>query len=814
MNIWLGEIWRAWRACLRRPGFFVLAVGVLALGIGATSTVFTLVDGVLFKPLPYANPHRLVALGKLEQGDVQNTSPQQRQLLADLPGIVSIGIFNDKPAVNVSGNGEPLPVRALQMDRGLLTTLGVKLVYGRNFSTQEDQPHGPPAVMLYHRFWLRRFGGNPAAVGQTLQVEGVAHTIVGILPAGFDLDHASIALPTAFSAHTRDDGTNYVTVARLARDATVEGVGNEAQTRLHAFYVDGGAKPTDYWYRAHFGAQDFGAEEHQGQYSTSLMWMASASLLLLIAVVNLTNLMMLRTMARDHDASIRGALGASPWRIALPALSEGLLIGIGGILIGQFLAGLGLFAVRTWMPSDWMSSDWLRPGALNMRGFTWLLAVAIGLFSALLAALLGLWRGRSALSMDSLREGGRSGLTRRSSLIGRVLVITQVALAGLLLCAAGVFLHTMFDNARTDLGFDPRGVLTFELSPVKATYPDATSVQALSHQLVERLRRIPGVTSATVTTNLPASDWRGQFNMPMHLPGGEVFAEQFHGIGPDYFTVFGIHLRQGRVFAPTDVHGGEPVAVVNQKFADVHFGGHAMGQAIQQFDGASLVAFRIVGVVANTWQFGPEDPDSVTPILFVPMAQMPEDDLRAFRSFEPLRFALKVRGKPDSYGTAVKAAVADIAPDQPIDRIVSMAYVVHDITTDTEFNLMLVGLFGGLALLLACVGICAVMAVVVTAREREFGVRAALGAAPRSLLLLVLRAGMWQIVLGLLAGVLLGFASAGVLRAVVVGLGRSVLDPAAIAAAVVILAIAGLAACLIPALRAGRVHPMSALRGE
>jgi predicted permease len=729
--------------------------------------------------------------------------------------VASLGIFNWKPAVNIAGGGEPLPVTALQMDRGLLSTLGVRLAYGRNFTEQEDRPHGPPAVILYHGFWLRRFGGNPAVVGQTLQVEGVAHTIVGVLPAGFDLGRAAIALPTAFPAHTTDDGTNYVAVARLAPGATPQAVGTEVQARLHAFYADQGLKPADYWYAARFGAQDFGAEEHQAQRSTSLMWLACAALLLLIALVNLTNLMLLRTLGRGHDASIRGALGAPPWRIALPALAEGVLVGIGGVLAGQGLAALGLLAVRTGMPADWMADDWLRPGALELGRDAWLVAIGVGLFGAVLATLLGLWRSRAALSMDSLREGGRSGLSRRSGLLGRALVVAQVALAALLLCTAGVFLHTLLDNARIDLGFDARGVLTFELSPVKAAYPDVASVEALSQRLVERLRRIPGAARATVTTNLPAGTFSGQFNMGgLHLPGGDEFNEQLRGVDPDYFGVFGIRLLRGRGFERTDVHGGEPVAVVNQKFADIHYGGHALGQTIQQFEGAGMASFRIVGVAANTWQFGPEDPESVRPILFLPLAQMPEDDLRVFRSFYPLRFALKVQGDPDGYRAAVRQAVAEIAPDQPIDHVYSMAYVVHDTTTDTEFNLMLVGLFGALALLLAGVGMYAVMAVVVAAREREFGVRAALGAAPRGLLLLVLRAGLWQIALGLLAGVLLGLAGSSVLRAVVAQLGRSVIDPAAIAAAVLVLALAGLLACLLPALRAGRAAPMRALKGE
>lgn len=821
VKVWLAEILRTWRASLRRPGFLLLAAGVLALGVGSASAVFTMIDGVLLRPLPYAEPHRLVALGQMQRGDVGAISPQQYQQLAGLPGVGSLGVFkNGLTATNIAGYGEPVQVPALEIDRGLLTVLRVQPALGRNFIEQEDQPRGPPAVILYHGFWLRRFGGDPAVIGRTLQVEGVAHTIVGVLPAGFDLGQASIALPAALPEHSRDDGTNYIAVARLASGATAQALGAQVDTRLRAFYAAPGnsAYGGNFWRLRHFGAQDFGAQEHQGQRATSLMWLACAAMLLLIAMVNLTNLMMLRAIGRSHDASVRGALGAPAWRVALPSMAEGLLVGVAGMLFGQALAALGLWTLRTWMPTDWMAVEWTRAGGLSLGWPAWGLAIAVGLFGALVATLLGLWRGRAALSMDSLREGGRSGLGRRGGLLGKVLVVAQVALASLLLCSAGVFLHSLLATSRVDLGFDARGVLTFELAPVKATYPDAASVQTVSQRLVERLRQIPGVSLATVGTNLPTGE---QFNMGgLHLPGGEEFNEQFRGVDPDYFATFGVRVVQGRPFARGDIRGGEAVAVVNRKFADTYYGGHALGQTIQQSalerprTSTNIVSARIVGVVADTYQFGPEDPDSVMPILYLPLAQVPEDDLSIFRSFEPLRFALKVRGEPDSYREAVRQAVAEVAPDQPIDHVFSMAYIVRDTTTDTQFNLMLVGLLGGLALLLAGVGMYAVMAVAVAAREREFGVRAALGAAPRGLLLLVLRGGLMQIALGLAVGMALGAAGSGVLRGVVVQLGRSAFDPWSILATCAVLAVAGVLACMAPALRAGRAAPMRALRGE
>jgi Acidobacterial duplicated orphan permease len=814
MNIWLAEIWRAWRASLRRPGFLLLAAGVLALGVGATSAVFTMIDTVLLKPLPYPQPQRLMALGPQQGGAVQAVSPQQYQRLAGLEGVRSLGIYQDALPVNIAGDGLPVQVPALHMDHSLLPVLGVKLALGRNFSVEEDRPHGPPVIIISQGFWRRRFGARPDVIGRSLRVEGVAHTIVGVLPGSFDLGDGDVVLPTAFPANTSDDGTNYTAVARLDDGVDAASLAPRIDARLHAMYVDAGEH--DYWIRQHFGAQDLRDYRNADIRSTLMMQMACALFLLLIALVNLVNLMLLRTLSRSHEVSVRAALGASLWRLTLPSMAEGLLVGMSGALLGQVLAAAGLFALRYAMPVDWMPFAWDQGGALHLGFRAWVLALAIGIFGALLAAALGLWRGRHATAIDELREGGRSGLGIRSGRLGRALVVAQMALATTLLCAAGLFLHSLYDASKVDLGFRPEGLLTFELAPVKATYPDTLAVQNLSRQLVDRLRRLPGVTDAAATTNLPAGDVMGQFNLGgLHVQGGEEFNTQFHGVDANFFSLFGIRMRQGRAFASSDVRGGEQVAIVNRTLAYHYYGGHALGQVIQRGHGKDMLTARIVGVVADTYQFGPLDPRSIRPILYLPLAQMPDDAMRVFRSFEPLRFVLKVHGTPDDYRKGVLQAVADVAPDQPITHLRTMRDVIfNDTLSPTYFNLWLVGLFAVLALLLAAVGMYAVMAVAVAAREREFGVRSALGAPPKRLVALVLRGGLMQVGLGLLGGVALGLASSSVLRAVIEEIGRSAFDPWSIAAVCLVLGMAGVVACLAPALRAGRVHPMRALRGE
>jgi putative ABC transport system permease protein len=351
---------------------------------------------------------------------------------------------------------------------------------------------------------------------------------------------------------------------------------------------------------------------------------------------------------------------------------------------------------------------------------------------------------------------------------------------------------------------------------VQANYPDAASVENLSQRLVQRLRAIPGVTDAAVTTNLPTSSGMfGEFNNSMRTPDGKEFSAQYHAVSPGFFKLFSIVLREGRDFTRNDVRGGEPVAIVSQDLADAYYGGHALGKMIElEGRGNAVWPARIVGVVGETWQFGPLQPKR--PVMYAPLVQMPDALLALFRHYEPLRFALRGHGDPAGWRAGVREAMAEVAPEQPIASLRTMQSVVRNTTQNARLSLWLIGVFAALALLLAAAGLYAVMAVAVAAREREFGVRMALGAAPSRLLRLVLRGGLAQIVAGLAIGVGVALGLSHVLSMLLMNLlGRSdAFDPVAVLGVCAVLAAAGLAACLLPALRAARVAPMRALKGE
>jgi putative ABC transport system permease protein len=820
MSIWLAEIWRAWRASLRRPGFLLLAAGVLALGVGASAAVFALLDATLLRSLPFPQASRIAVLGRLYDGDLGPISPHEYQFLKRMDGVTALGLIRPGSVANIAPSGEPRQVPVTYMDRGLLAALDVRPVLGRNFSQTEDRPNGPAAVMLSYGLWQRSYGADKNIVGRTMQVEGRPTTIVGVLPQAFDAvsDPGGIALPQALAPASRDFNRNgHMAIARLAAGVSMASVGAQADARERAMYREmsmGGN-----WKQPWFGAATLKATLHRGERPMLMLFVAGAALVMLIALVNLTNLMLLRTLSRSHDAAVRSALGAPLLRLLLPAVAEGLLVGMLGAALGMLLALLGLHLLQPFIPTQW-PNQWLHGGQIDIGARLWVMAFSVGLFGALLTAALGLWRSRGSGGVDELREGGRSGLGARSGRLGRVLVVIQVALAVTLLCSAGAIAHGLFAAARVQLGFDSDHVTTFELVPVKAHYPDAESVRILAQRMTQRLRAIPGVAEAAVTTNLPASDsLYGQFNNGMKTPDGKQFEAQLHGVGTDFFRVFSIALKQGRVFDSTDIHGSEPVAVVSRDLADRYYEGDAIGKTVlvEVSHGPDLPV-RIVGVVAETYQRGPLQP--MQPMVYLPLAQMPPATMDIFLGLEPLRFALRGHGNPADWRAGVEQAMAEVAPGQPIAHLSSMHSIVEQTTANERLSMLMVGLFASLSLSLAAAGMYAVMAVAVAAREREFGVRTALGASPSCMTRLVLRGGMVQILIGLILGVGMALGASRLIASLPMAVAMSAIgrigtfDPLALLGVCGVLALSGLLACLLPALRAGRVQPMSVLRGD
>lgn len=810
VGVLLGEVRQSWRGLLRRPGYLVLTVMTLALGVATITTVFSLLDQALLKPLPYPHPDRLVTLGIEVEKNQNIAAPRYYAPLQRMQSVESAGMLMGWTTnTNIAFGDRAEVALALRADRGFVQTLGLPMAAGRNFDAEENRPNGPNAVILSYDFWRTRFDSDPAAVGRSLQVEGRAVQIVGVLPKAFQWpDRFDLLMSLQPDLADTDLSTNQIVVARIKPSATIVGAAAEAKTVLTTMLaVDAGAtdRQRQYLQRNPPTALPLATSVFASRTGDTLwLFLGAAVCVLLIAAINLASLMLLRALARSHDSAVRTALGAPTTRLSLPALAEGALVGVLGSALGLLLAWVGLHLLGGMVPLHW-----LRGEAVSLGGASLVFAFAAGVTTALLAAVLGMARGRRSDWVRELVGGGRAGWSRQAGRLGRVLVIAQVAVAVVLLVGAALFTRSLQKLESVPMGFQSQAVTTFTLAPVKERYVEANDAIEQTRRILERLQRLPGVERAGASTNLPTGS---QLNYSMILPDEREINGQYRLNSPGFLEAFDIPLLTGRGFNDRDVAGSEPVCLVSAAFAHDYLGGEPLDKIVTlPMDDGPNIGMRVVGVVGDVRQFGPGEP--APPILYAPLAQIPPPIWALLREFGPLSYAVSLRA--DALGAderGLRQAIQEVAPQQPISNLQSMEVIVASTTSQQRLNLLLVGLFAGLALLLASVGLYAVMAVAVAARHHEFGVRAALGASQSRLLRQVLREAGWQIGLGLAIGLAVAMALSRLLQSFLFGV--SVADPLAILAVLLMLTLAGLLASLLPALRAARVQPMEALRVE
>lgn len=810
LDILLAEIGQAWRSLIRRPSYLALAGTTLALGIATTSVTFSLLDQAILQPLAFPQSDQLVTLG-LELGDGNNIgAPAFYQHLQDNSVFSSMGIVSAYVRnANISNEDAAVVASSLSADSGYLRTLGIRMSAGRNFNTEEDMPNGPSAVILSHAFWMSRFGGNANVTRQMIRLEGKSVPIVGVLPEDFAWPvRFDLLVPMQLRPGNTSIATNEHIVARLPSDSDITAINGQINTRMHALITDLRSTMNEEHYD-YLSRQTYAADPLINIYTgisglAPWLFFGAALCVLLIAAINLTNLMIVRAITRSHGMAVRAALGAPTLRLALPSLAEGLLVGIVGSLIGIFLAWSGLRLLGGLVPPEW-----LRGRDVQFTGMTWVFAFAVSAGVALLAASLSVWRGQYDKAVQELVVGGRTGWSRGASVLGRVLVIAQTAIAVVLLVGAALFTRSVFELASIPMGFDSQSVMTFSLSPIRDIYSDVRSVEQQGQRIIDRLRQIPGIQAVSASTNLPTGS---QFNLTFTLPDDRATSVQYRQVTADFLRVFNIPVVAGRELRAEDIAGSEPVCAVSVSFAESYLDKEPLGKILKIAVGPKQghLAMRVVGVVGDVRQYGPDQPPP--PIVYLPFAQVPDNIWSVVRGFMPLNYAVSVRGEPGSFEAQIRAAIREVEPMQPIANVQPMQAVVASTTSSQKLNLLVVGVFAGLALLLACVGLYAVMSVAVMARQHEFGVRAALGAPPRRLLQLVLKESLAQIVIGLLIGLLIALAMSRLIQRFLFGVSPA--DPVAIAAVLVVLLLAGIAASLPPALRASRVHPMRALGTE
>jgi putative ABC transport system permease protein len=778
-------------------------VATLALGIGANTAIFSLVHTVLLRPLPYHDAARLVMVWERRPQIDDGDFPVRPANFFDWK--VRAKSFDDvawsRDAMhNVTGDGEPESVIGYRFSANMFDVLGVQPAIGRAFRPDEDTPGGPRVAVLSHGFWLRRYAGNAGVLGRAITLDGQPHTIVGVMPAGFAHPAATeiwtpIALPPAIAGR-RDRGVLRL-VARLRPGVSRA----QAQAEVSSLYEDLSAR-----YPVNAGVTSrvarFG-DPGDAQPLLAVLF-GGVGFVLLIACANVANLLLADATSRRRELAVRGALGASRFRVARQMLTESVVLSVTGGAIGALLAWWTRGGLVALFPQNISNLNLPRVERIDMGVGVFLFALAVSVGAGLLFGVLPAWSLARGDLQAALKDGGRGASGSRRAHAS--LVVLEVALSIVLVAGALLMVQSFLRLQRQGFGFEPERVLSARLLLPGYRYDGAERVAAFTTALVERLQAIPGVEAAGVTNYLPLSGWWGQTafaieGRPEAPSGSEPIADSRLAT-EDYFDAMGIRLVAGRTFTRRDARSGSPVAIVNETLARRYWPGeNPVGRRILMGAGDRREAVEIVGVVGDVKSFGLEEETHAE--LFRPYAQSPSP---------LLGLAVRTGGDPSSLAAALRQAVWSVDPDQPVRNLMPMDDLAAESLAFRRVGMMLAAGFGALALALAAMGIYGVLNYAVHVRTREIGVRVALGATRRQVARLVVRDALVMAGLGVLVGLAAAAALTSVLRSLLFGVQPG--DPATYLAVAAILLAVALAAAWLPARRATSVDPVVALRME
>ena len=792
------------RMLANSPGFTAVAALTLALGIGANSAIFTLVNAYLLRPLPVAEPGRLVLISEIQaaKGFVGSVSfptyldwREQNQVFEELAAVRGEDF-------NLTGTDEPERLYGARVSAGFFRTLGVRPILGRGILSEEDQPGGARVVVLSRGFWQRRFGAQPDILGQALTLDGERFTVVGVAPSDFRISRTApyeLWVPLALEPNRAGRGTHFLLVmARLKPGISIA----RAQADLTAI---SSRLARQYPENIGWGAmvENLHARLMREARPALLVLLAAVGLVLLIACANLANLLVARGAARQKEIAIRTALGAGRLRVVRQMLTESLLLALLGGGLGLLLALWGVNLLNAIIPAGIQPLQAARADA-TVLGFTLLVSLATGVLFGLAPAL----NVSKPDLAQTLKEGGRSSSAAgRHGRLRDSLVVSEVALAMVLLAGAGLLIKSFMRLQQVDPGFRSESALTMELSLPQARYLKPQQRAAFYEQLLERIAGLPGVRAAGACTQLPLSGGETIWGLTIEgrpEPGpGEVLQAGHRSVSPDYFRAMSIPLRRGRYFTAQDREGAPGVVIINETMANRFWPNQdPIGKRIRLGAGRSGAPWiPIAGVVADVKYSGLDRQPG--PEMFLPHLQNPSP-----------RMAIVVRAatEPASLATALRSAVTALDRDQPVANIRTLEKIVSDSVAPRRLTMLLLGIFAALALVLAGVGLYGVISYSVTQRTHELGVRMALGAQPSEVLRLVIGHGMILTMIGVAIGLAGAFALTRFLSSLLFGV--TARDPATFLAVALALASVALAACYIPARRATRVDPMVALRYE
>jgi predicted permease len=800
----------------KNPGFTIATVAALALGIGANAAIFTVVNTVLLKPLTYPDADRMVEF----YHNPANGGSLLANNLASIPMFHlyqrQSSVFQDvaaydftSPGFNLTGD-RPEQLHGIHVTEGYFRLFGAQAMLGRTFTPLEDSPHGGNVVVLSHGFWQRRFGGDPAIVGKWLSLGNEPYTIVGVIGKDFFSDpDADIWLPFQFEPESTDHNQYFQVAARLKPGIPLAGA--NAQMKL----------ATEEYYRLfpmsnRKAGQIFAVEPLRdlivGDARRSLLIMLGAvGLVLLIACANVANLLLVRATGRKRELAIRSAMGASRGRIIRQLLTESVLLSLGGAVIGLLVGFAGVRALLAASPAGLprvgeggsaVAMDW------RVLAFT----LAISLLTGILFGLFPAFAVSRTDLTTSLKESShRSGTGFRTGKTRALLVVSEVSLALVLLIGAALLIRTFFTLRSVGPGFDAHNVLTGDMSMTGARLHTTAGIAQLSRDARIRLNAIPGVEASASTVWLPNQvDDGGLFQFAGDPEKGWQVC-RWMSVSPGYLSVFRIPLLRGRDFRETDAFGAPGVVLINQSLANKYWPHEdPVGQHIQVSVGYKEPPRTIIGVVGDTHNNGLNRPPDA--MMMEPTAQVVDSYAAAYSDTSAMIWAVRTRGDPHQAVAAFTEQLRLGSGGLPVGHVRTMDEVMGRSTARQGFNMLLLTIFGAVALVLAAIGIYGLMAYSVEQRTQEMGIRMALGADPSAIRRLV----VWQGVRLSLVGVAVGIAAAFGLTRLIAALlfGVKPWDPAVFISAPLILSAVALLAVWLPATRASKLDPMQALRAE
>jgi putative ABC transport system permease protein len=807
METFLQDIRYGARTLRRSPGFTAVAVVALALGIGGNSAIFSVVNAVLLRPLPYAEPHRIMRIfaSAHERGlDQTPISFQRATAIAEQNHVFEQAGSYVFDTANLTGVDEPLQLAAIRMSSAVLDVIKVKPAAGRNFLPEEDKPGGAQVVILSHGLWQRQFASAPDIVGKPIALDGGSYTVVGIMPTNFNFPGGEIDcwLPRAFEAsflnrEAIERGAGFLSmVGRLRPGVTRQQAQDEMERIAEANKIPDHPDAT-------FGVLVIPLPEvvTQGVRPTLFILLGAVTFVLLIACANVANLLLAKAAGRQKEIAVRSALGASRGRLIRQFLTESVLLALMAGALGVLLASWGVaLLVSAATGSIPRATEITVDG--RVLGFTLIVAVLTGVIFGLAPALQASNVDLNTALKDTSRGSG-GGLRRARVRSG--LVVTEVALSVVLLIGAGLLIRSFVLLQNVDPGFNPQQLLVANISLPSSRYSRTEQRAAFYTQLCQELSALPGVVSAGAAQSLPLTGSDSRTLVAIDGRPVPPLAERpivsMGIVSPEYFRAMGIPLLRGRFFTDHDIESSPTTVIINQSFARRFFPDEDPIGKRMLGGGAQPQVREIVGIVGDVRHNALDT--SPAEALYLSSNQRPQ---------LAMSVVVRTSGPPSSVSGAIRSRVLSIDKDQPIASVQTMQEIVSSSISNQRFTLLLLGLFAAVALALAAIGIYSVMAYTVTQRTGEIGLRMALGAQTRDVLKLVVGQGMAMALIGIGVGLGGAFALTRVMSSLLFSIGAT--DPITFIAIPLILGGVGLAACFVPARRAAKVDPMIALRYE